>query len=181
VRFTELELAGACRVDLEPHEDERGFFARAFCEREFAAHGLVNRFPQSNVSYNRRRGTLRGMHYQAAPHREAKLVRCVIGAIYDVIVDLRPGSPTRFRWMGIELGAADRTALYVPEGFAHGFLTLRENSEVFYQMGAFYVPEAARGFRWNDSMFRINWPFSPKVLAERDRTYPDFDASRFDG
>lgn len=181
MRFEELELATAFRIELEPHQDERGFFARTFCEREFAAHGLVTRYPQCNLSYNRDAGTLRGMHYQAAPHREAKLVRCVSGAIYDVIVDLRPGSPTRLRWIGVELDARSRAALYIPGGFAHGFLTLREHTEVFYQMGAFYESEAARGLRWNDPAIGIEWPFTPRILSERDRSYPDFDPDRFDG
>jgi len=181
VNLTETELAGAYLVDLERHEDERGFFARAFCEREFAARGLVTRYPQCNISYNRRARTLRGLHYQAAPHREAKLVRCVAGAIHDVVVDLREGSPTRLRWIGVELDARGRRALYVPPGCAHGFLTLADDSEVFYQMGAFHVPEAARGVRWDDPAFGVRWPFAPALIAERDRGYPDFDPGRFDG
>jgi dTDP-4-dehydrorhamnose 3,5-epimerase len=181
VRFLELALPGSFLVHLEPHEDERGFFARAYCEREFAAHGLPTRFPQCNLSRNRSRGTLRGMHYQAAPHREAKLVRCVTGAIHDVIVDLRPQSPTRGRWVGVDLTARGGEALYVPPGFGHGFLTLEDETDVFYQMGEFFVAEAARGFRWNDPAFAISWPFAPAVMSERDRSYPDFDESRFDG
>jgi dTDP-4-dehydrorhamnose 3,5-epimerase len=181
MRFTETRLKGAFLIDLERHEDERGFFARSFCEREFAARGLVARYPQCNVSYNRSRGTLRGMHYQAAPHREAKLVRCTAGAVHDVIVDLRAGSPTRGRWLGVDLDAEARNALYVPPGFAHGFLTLRDGAEVFYQMGEFYVPDAARGFRWDDRAFAIEWPFPPSTVSERDSAYPDFDPERFDG
>lgn len=179
--LTGTELAGAYRVELERHEDERGFFARAFCEREFAARGLATRYPQCNISYNRRAHTLRGMHYQAAPRREAKLVRCLAGAIHDVIVDLRTDSATHMRWIGVELDARGRTALYVPPGFAHGFLTLAEDSEVFYQMGEFHDPGAERGFRWNDPAFGVGWPFEPEVISERDRSYPDFDPSRFDG
>jgi dTDP-4-dehydrorhamnose 3,5-epimerase len=181
MRFVELRLAGACLVQLDPQGDERGFFARAYCEREFAARGLASRFPQCNLSRNRRRGTLRGMHYQAAPHREAKLVRCVAGAVYDVIVDLRPGSPTHLQWTAEELAASTGAALYVPPGFAHGFMTLEDDTDVFYQMGEFHVPEAARGFRWNDPAFSIGWPFEPVVVSERDRHYPDFASTRFDG
>jgi dTDP-4-dehydrorhamnose 3,5-epimerase len=181
VRFTELALPDACLVELDRHEDERGFFARAFCEREFAQHGLPTRFPQCNLSRNLRRGTLRGMHHQAAPHQEAKLVRCVAGAIHDMIVDLRPSSPTCLRWVGVDLTARAGAALYVPPGFAHGFLTLEDATDVFYQMGEFHVPEAARGFRWNDPALSITWPFEPVLMSERDRGYPDFDVSRFDG
>jgi dTDP-4-dehydrorhamnose 3,5-epimerase len=181
VILTETELPGAYLVDLERHDDERGFFARAFCEREFAARGLVTRYPQCNISYNRRAYTLRGMHYQAAPYREAKLVRCVAGAIHDVIVDLRADSATRLRSIGVELDARRRSALYIPPGFAHGFLTLREDTEVFYHMGEFHVPEASRGFRWNDAAFAVRWPFEPQTMSERDRSYADFDLARFDG
>jgi len=181
VRFSELELPGAWRVELEPHEDERGYFARTFCAEEFAAHGLATRYPQCNLSYNRSVGTLRGLHLQVAPHGEAKLVRCVSGALHDVIVDLRAGSPTRRRWLAVELDARSGTALYVPEGFAHGFLTLREDTEVFYQMGSAYAPGAQRGFRWDDPAFGIDWPFPPQTISERDRTWPDFDSSDLDG
>ena len=181
MRFCELALPGAWRIDLEPHEDERGFFARTFCEEEFAAHGLVTRYPQCNLSFNRDAGTLRGMHYQAAPHREAKLVRCVRGAIHDVIVDLRPESPTSRRWLAIELDAEERAALYVPAGFAHGFLTLREDSEVYYQMGASYVPEAQRGFRWDDPRVGIEWPSPPRTISERDLSWPALEPGEHDG
>ncbi len=181
MRFKETSLPGTFLVDLEPQQDERGFFARSFCEREFAAHGLVTRYPQCNVSFNRVRGTLRGMHYQAAPHREAKLVRCTRGSIHDVIVDLREASPARGRWYGVVLDSDGRTALYVPPGCAHGFLSLCDNTEVLYQMGEFHVPEAARGFRWDDPAFSIHWPFTPTVISGRDRSYPSFDPSRFDG
>jgi dTDP-4-dehydrorhamnose 3,5-epimerase len=181
VRFTETSLPGAFLIALDRHDDERGSFARTFCEREFEAHGLPTRFPQCNLSHNRVRGTLRGMHYQAAPHREAKLVRCTTGAIHDVIVDLREASPTRLRWAGFDLSAEDGTALYIPPGFAHGFLTLEDATDVFYQMGEFYVPDAARGFRWNDPAFSIEWPFPPVTMSEKDGAYPDFDLGRFDG
>jgi dTDP-4-dehydrorhamnose 3,5-epimerase len=181
VRFEGVGLPGAYTVGLDRHEDERGFFARTFCEREFGAHGLVTRFPQCNLSRNRRRGTLRGMHYQAAPHREAKLVRCVTGAIHDVIVDLREGSPARLRSVGVSLSAEIGAALYVPPGFAHGFVTLEDDTDVFYQMGEFFLADAARGFRWDDPSFAIKWPLAPAVISDQDRCYPDFDASRFDG
>lgn len=175
--FRQTPLAGAFLVDLERHTDERGFFARTFCEREFAAHGLATRFPQANTSWNRHTGTLRGMHWQAAPHAEAKLVRCTSGAVFDVIVDLRRSSPTRLAWFAAELSAENRTALYIPEGFAHGFLTLADDTEVSYLMSASYAPEAARGLRYDDPRLAIRWPSAPQVVSERDRTYPDFDES----
>ena len=181
MRFLETELPGALVIELERLEDERGFFARSFCEKEFAAHGLVTSFPQCNVSYNRRRGTLRGMHYQAAPHREAKLVRCTAGAIWDAIVDLRPGSPGHLQWTAVELSAETRRMLYVPEGFAHGFQTLCDDAEVFYQMSHPHVAEAGRGFRWNDPRFAIPWPLEVRAISERDRELPDFAPERFDG
>jgi dTDP-4-dehydrorhamnose 3,5-epimerase len=179
--FRETKLAGACVIDLDPRSDDRGFFARCFCERELAEHGLPTRFPQCNLSRNKRAGTLRGMHYQAAPHRESKLVRCVAGAIHDVIVDLRPGSPTQLQWIGVELSADSGRALFIPEGFAHGFITLADDSDVFYHMGDFFRAEGARGVRWNDSRFAIEWPMVPSVIAERDATHPDFDPASFDG
>lgn len=175
MKFLETGLPGAVLIELELHEDERGFFARSFCEREFAERGLATHYVQSNVSYNRSRHTLRGMHYQASPHREVKRVRCVAGAIHDVIVDLRKGSPTRLAWTGVELSAANHRELYVPEGFAHGFLTLAEDTVVTYEMGAFHEPEAARGFRWNDPRVAVSWPAEPRVISERDRSYPDLD------
>ena len=181
MRFSAAGLPGVYLLDLERQEDERGFFARTFCEREFEAQGLPARYPQCNLSFNRRRGTLRGLHYQAAPHREAKVVRCSRGAVHDVVVDLREGSPSRGRWVGVLLDAESRRAIYVPPGFAHGFLTLRDETEVLYHMGEFYVPEAARGVRWDDPAFSIRWPFPPLVMSERDRGYPDFQAGRFDG
>lgn len=175
MEFRETALPGAYVIELEPNPDERGFFARSFCEREFADHGLATRFVQSNVSFNRRALTLRGMHYPLAPHAEVKLVRCTAGALHDVIVDLRPDSPTRLRWLGVELSAANRRALYIPAGFAHGFLTLRDGTEVLYDMGAAYAPAFARGFRWNDPKVGIRWPAEPQVISERDRDYPDLD------
>jgi len=181
MRFTETKLAGAFIIDLEPRLDERGFFARTFCERELEQHGLPTRFPQCNLSRNRRRGTLRGMHYEATPSAESKLVRCVTGAIFDVIVDLRPGSATRFAWIGVELSGETGRALFVPAGFAHGFLTLSDDSDVFYHMGDFYRPEAARGFRWNDPLFAIQWPAPPNSIAERDASYPDYEPAAVGG
>ena len=173
--FSDTELAGAWIVDPERLEDERGFFARTFDAAEFARRGLRDAFPQCSVSFNARAGTLRGMHFQAEPHAEAKLVRCTAGAIFDVIVDLRPESPTRLRWLGVELSAANRRALYVPEGFAHGFQTLADASEVFYQISVPYHPASARGVRWDDPAFAIAWPAAERrILSERDRGYPDF-------
>jgi dTDP-4-dehydrorhamnose 3,5-epimerase len=176
--FTETELAGAFIVDLERVEDARGFFARSWCMREFEQRGLKGRLVQCNVSRTRSRWTLRGMHYQAAPFEEAKLVRCTMGAIYDAIVDLRPGSSTYLRSFGVELTAENHRALYIPEGFAHGFLTLTDQSEVFYQMSQFYAPDAARGVRWNDPLFAIDWPGPVAVISERDRTFSDFTPVR---
>jgi dTDP-4-dehydrorhamnose 3,5-epimerase len=181
MRFEETRLRGAFIVDLEPHRDDRGFFARAFCEREFVAHGLPARFPQCNLSRNDRAGTLRGMHFQAAPHREAKLVRAVTGAIFDVVVDLRVGSETFLQWVGVELSAESGRALFVPEGFAHGFVTLVDRTDVFYQMSEFYRAEGARGLRWNDPRIGIAWPRPPSFMAERDAAYPDFDLASFEG
>jgi dTDP-4-dehydrorhamnose 3,5-epimerase len=174
VIFRETKLPGAFVIEPERLEDERGFFARTWCEREFRAHGLNPRLVQCNVSYNRARSTLRGMHYQAAPHEEAKLVRCTMGAVHDVVVDLRPDSPTFRQWVAVELSARNRTMLYVPEGFAHGFQTLEDDTEVFYQMSELYHPECARGVRWDDPAFGIEWPLPPRALSERDRQYVDF-------
>jgi len=173
--FKETGLAGALAIELERLEDERGFFARTFCAREFEKRGLATRFVQSSISFNRSAGTLRGMHFQVPPHRETKLVRCTAGAIWDAIVDLRADSPTRLRWFGLELSAENRAQLYIPPGFAHGFVTLQPNSEVFYEMDEFYAPQAGRGLRWNDPALGIRWPRQPDVIAERDATYPDLD------
>jgi len=172
--FTETKLKGAFIIEIEKHADDRGFFARSFCEKEFKDHGLNPRLVQCNISYNAKRGTLRGMHYQVAPYEEAKLVRCTRGAIYDVIVDIRTASPTFKEHIGLLLTADNKLSLYVPEGFAHGFLTLEDETEVFYQMSEFYAPGHARGFRWNDATFGIRWPLEPRVISERDQTYPDF-------
>ena len=174
--FNEIALAGAWVVDVERMEDGRGFFARTWCEQEFRSIGLNTRLVQCSVSFNKRRGTLRGMHYQAAPHREAKLIRCTRGAIHDVILDLRPESPTYKRHVALLLDAESRRMLYVPEGFAHGFQTLEDDTEVFYQMSASYAPDHARGVRWNDPAFGIPWPPAERTISERDESYPDFPA-----
>ena len=175
MRFTPTPLAGAHVVDIEPIGDERGMFARAWSEEEFRERELDARVAACNISFNVALGTLRGMHYQVEPHEEAKLVRCTAGAVYDVIVDLRRESDTYCRWFGIELTARNRTALFIPAGFGHGFQTLAPDSEVLYLMSAPYVPEAAAGVRWNDPVFGIAWPDAEvRVMSERDRTYPDF-------
>ena len=174
MHFTETKLKGAYILDLKPIEDERGFFARTFCVQEFEAHGLNPCVVQCNVSYNKHKGTLRGMHYQSAPHAEAKLVRCICGAIYDVIIDLRPESPTFKQWVGVELTASNRRMLYVPEGLAHGFQTLEDETEVFYQMSEFYFPQSAQGVRWDDPAFQIDWPPAERVISPKDISYPDF-------
>ena len=170
--FTPTPLAKAYVLELERLEDDRGFFARSFCEKEFSEHGLNPRVVQCNVSYNLRRGTLRGLHYQAAPHEEAKLVRCTQGAIWDVIVDLRPGSTTYKRWHAEELSAHNRRALYVPEGFAHGFQTLTDDSELLYLMSEFFYADCARGLRWDDPAFGIPWPIGNPTMSPRDRGLP---------
>jgi dTDP-4-dehydrorhamnose 3,5-epimerase len=173
VIFKATPLAGAFVIAPEPHTDERGSFARVWCEREFRAHGLETRITQISASLNLRRGTLRGMHYQVAPHEEVKLVRCTRGAIYDVIVDLRPESSTYLQHVAVELSVANGLQLYIPAGFAHGFQTLADESEICYQMSAFYEPAAQRGVRWNDPALQIAWPVSHPILNARDAGYPD--------
>jgi len=174
MKFTELELPGVYRIEIEPIVDERGFFARSFCRREWEARGLNPCIAQCNISRNDRRGTLRGMHYQADPHAEAKLIRCTRGRVFDVVIDLRAASPTFARWVSVELSSEEPRMLYVPEGCAHGFQTLADDTEVFYLMSAFYEPEAARGVRWDDPLFDIPWPLPVSVISVRDRTYPLF-------
>lgn len=175
MKFTETKLKGAFIIELEQREDERGFFARTFCQREYEAHGLNPHVAQCSMSFNKQKGTLRGIHYQAPPHAEAKTVCCVRGAIYDVMVDLRRESPTFKQWVGVELSAAGREMVYVPEGFGHGFQTLDDGCEVHYQMSEFYDAEAARGVRWNDPAFGIVWPIAEGVvISERDAHYPDY-------
>lgn len=172
--FTQTRLNGAFIIEPEKIHDERGFFARTWCKREFIARGLHPDLVQCNISFNIKKGTLRGMHHQVAPHEEVKLVRCTAGAIYDVIIDLRPTSPTFKAWLAVELTAQNRKMLYIPRGFSHGFLTLKDDTEVFYQMSEFYAPECARGIRWNDPAFNIEWPIEITVISEKDSQYPDF-------
>jgi dTDP-4-dehydrorhamnose 3,5-epimerase len=174
--FTETKLPGAFVIEPDAHEDQRGFFARTFCRREFEAHGLNPQVLQCNISFNKLKGILRGMHFQAAPYSEAKLVRCTAGAIYDVIIDLRPSSSTFKEHFGVELSARNRNMLYIPEEFAHGFQTLEDNTEVFYQMSQTFSADHARGVRWDDPAFGIVWPPGERIIIERDRTYPDFRA-----
>ncbi len=173
--FEPTPLAGAFLVRLEPRHDERGFFARSWCREEFLARGLSGDVVQSSLSYNHRRGTLRGLHYQAPPHAETKLVRCTRGRIYDVIVDLRRDGPTFKRWWATELSADNRHMVYIPEGLAHGFLTLEDNAEVAYQMSTPHRPETARGLRYDDPALAIDWPFAPIVVGSRDRSFALFD------
>jgi len=172
--FTPTELNGAYLVGLKRIEDVRGFFARAWCRKEFTDHGLNPDLEQINVAFSHRRGTLRGMHFQESPHAEAKLVRCTRGALYDVIIDLRPASPTFRRWLGVELTADNRQMLYVPEGSAHGYQTLADETEMYYQTTEFYVPQAARGVRYNDPAFAVKWPLPVAVISEADQKWPDF-------
>lgn len=176
MKFSPTALAGACIIDIEPVPDERGFFARSWCREEFVRHGLNPDLAQCSISFNKKRGTLRGMHYQAKPHEETKVVRCTRGAIYDVIVDLRPESPTFRKWIAVELSADNRRMLYIPAGLAHGFQSLTDDTEVFYQISTPYHPESARGVRWDDPAFGIEWPVTERVISDKDRQYPDFAA-----
>jgi len=178
--FEETPLKGAFVIELEEVFDERGSFARMFAEDEFEAHGLPTRFPQHNISRNHKSQTLRGMHFNVPALAEAKLVRALSGAVYDQIVDLRPGSPTRLQSFGVELRAARGNALFVPKGFAHGFITLEDNSDVFYLMSEVYRASAGRGFRYNDPSIGLVWPHAPKVIHPRDAAYPDFDLNEYD-
>jgi len=173
--FAETKLHGAYIIEPEPLQDERGFFARAFCQEEFKAHGLNFRVAQCNISFNEKKGTLRGMHYQVAPYEEPKLVRCTMGSVYDVIIDLRLKSPTANQWFACELTAENRSMLYIPAGFAHGFQTLEDNSEVFYMMGELYHPESARGVRWDDPAFGIKWIYEMPIIFDRDRSYQNYE------
>lgn len=174
MRFVGTPIPGAFVVELERVEDERGFFARSWCSEEFRKVGLSSRLAQCSISFNVRRGTLRGLHYQANPHEEAKLIRCTSGRIHDVIVDIRSKSEAYKGIFAVELSAQNRRMLYVPEGVAHGFQTLEDNTEVFYQISEFYQPELARGIRWNDRTFQIHWPMEPTLMSARDREFPDF-------
>jgi len=172
--FTNTLLSGVLTIDPEPLEDTRGFFARIWCEREWAAHGLNTSIVQCSVSMNKRKGTLRGLHYQAAPHQETKLIRCTRGSIFDVVVDLRSTSPTFCRYVSVLLSAENHRMIYVPEGCAHGFQTLQDDTEVAYQMSAAYAPEYARGVRWDDPAFGIAWPPDDRTILDRDQNYPSF-------
>lgn len=172
MKFTPSDLKGVWLIALEPREDERGFLARTYCEKEFAEHGLNTRWPQCNLTLTRKRGMLRGMHFQDRPKPEVKLIRCSAGAIYDVLVDVRRDSATFGQWRAFELDSGSRRMLYVPEGIAHGFQCLRDDSEVFYQMSEFYTPELARGIRWNDPALSIAWPVSSPVVSDRDQRLP---------
>jgi dTDP-4-dehydrorhamnose 3,5-epimerase len=173
--FTETPIAGAYLIDLEKHGDDRGFFARVFCRNEFGERDLETQFVQINNSLSAERGTLRGLHYQLSPAEEVKVVRCVAGALWDVILDIRPQSATFGRWFGAELTAANRRMMYAPRGMAHGFVTLADHTEAFYMVSAFYAPERERGIRWNDRRFGIEWPVTPIVMSDKDRHRPDFD------
>ena len=173
--FHETKLSGVFEIRLEPKADERGFFLRTWCQKELEAQGLSGRLVQCSLSFNKRKGTLRGLHYQATPHPEIKVVRCSRGEIYDVILDLRPQSPTFRDWTAIVLTAENRKMIYVPAGCAHGFLTLKDETEVSYQISEFYHAESACGVRWDDPAFQIHWPAKVEVISERDRTYPDFE------
>ena len=174
MRFLPTPLSGACLIEPERLSDERGFFARTWCSREFREMGINPELVQCNISFNRKKGTLRGMHFQARPHEEAKVVRCTQGSIYDVMIDLRPESGTFKQWFGAELSAENRLSLYIPAGFAHGFLTLSDDAEVLYLMSEFFHPECASGVRWNDPAFSIDWPGKVSVISDRDASYPDF-------
>jgi dTDP-4-dehydrorhamnose 3,5-epimerase len=173
--FTETKLKGAYIIDVKRIEDERGFFGRSYCEKEFEEYGLNTNIVQTNVSYNKKKGTLRGMHMQITPYEETKLVRCTRGAIYDVIIDMRENSDTYKQWIGVELTADNYRMLFVPEGFAHGFITLEDNSDVTYQVTQFYTPGSEKGIRWNDPAFNIEWPIEPVVVSEKDQAHPDFE------
>jgi len=181
LKFLPLPLQGAFLIEPDRVEDERGFFARTYCRNEFAARGLNPDLVQCSVSYNRKNGTLRGMHFQKKPHQEDKLVRCTSGSIFDVIVDMRENSPTCRQWTGVELSAASRASLYVPKGFAHGFITLEDDTEVFYQISEFFHPESAQGIRWDDPAIGIDWARRPSVISEKDCQYALLDEMRGNG
>ena len=173
--FKETKLKGAFVIEIEKREDERGFFARAWCKREFEDHGLNAQLVQANIAFSRKKGTLRGMHYQAPPYEEAKLIRCIKGGVFDVIIDIRPDSPQYKEWFGLQLTSDNYKMLYVPEGFAHGYQTLDDNTEVFYPASQFYSPESERGVRWDDPAFGIEWPETDNlVMSEKDKTWPDY-------
>ncbi len=178
MKFSETPLKGAYIITPDLLEDERGFFARSFCRHEFAAHGLKADFVQCNISFNKMKGTLRGMHYQASPHEEVKLVRCTAGAIYDVIIDMRAESPTFSKWFALELTAENHQQLYVPEGFSHGYQTMEDLTEVSYQVSSFYSPASECGIRWNDPAFGIAWPLPVSLISAKDAFHPDWEITR---
>jgi dTDP-4-dehydrorhamnose 3,5-epimerase len=178
MKFIETKLKGAFLVEIERLTDDRGFFGRSWCRKEFDDHGLNSRIVQANVSFNRKKGTLRGMHYQIAPFQESKLIRCTRGAIFDVIIDLRSDSPTYKQWTGVELTADNYTMFFVPEDFAHGFQTLADETEITYQVTQFYTPGSERGIRFDDRAFGIQWPLDVTVISDKDRTWPDFEVQR---
>lgn len=178
MKFFETPLAGLYVVELEPRNDERGFFARSFCMDEFAAHGLDPRIAQANIAFNEKAGTLRGMHFQVPPHEEAKYIRCVRGAVYDVAVDIRPQSPTYLKWHAAELSADNRRMMCIPRGFAHGYQTLSDSTEVFYLVSEFYHPESDRGLRWDDPALAISWPLPNPILSAKDRIHPLLDRAK---
>jgi len=173
MKFQETKLAGAFIIELDKIEDERGFFARSFCVEEFKRHGLNSVIKQCNISFNKHIGTLRGMHFQKPPYEETKLVRCIKGKVYDVIVDLRKESNTYLEWFSIELNQENKKMLYIPEGFAHGFQTLEDNAELFYQMSAFYSDDSSSGVRWDDPALKIDWPMPNPLISDKDASYPD--------
>jgi dTDP-4-dehydrorhamnose 3,5-epimerase len=175
MKFTETTLKGLFLITPEKREDERGFFSRTFCEREFAEHGLINHFVQVNNSLSRKKGTLRGLHYQLQPSSEAKLVRCIKGAIHDMVLDLRQNSPTFGKWCGLTIDSEDRQMVYVPPGCAHAFLSLADDTEALYFTSAIYAPDKERGIRWNDPKFAIQWPIVPTEVSSKDADWPDFD------
>lgn len=172
--FNKTEFNGVFIIEIEKQIDERGFFARTWDKKKFEEYGLNSKLVQCNVSFNKKKGVLRGMHYQITPYEEAKLIRCTKGKIFDVIIDLRPKSNTFRQWFGVEISDENYKILYVPEGFAHGFQTLEDNTEVFYQMSEIYMPDYVRGIRYNDSIFDIKWPITPAIISEKDRIYPSF-------
>jgi len=177
--FTKTKIDGAYLIDVKKISDERGFFGRSFCQHEMKEHGLNETVAQTNLSHNSLKGTLRGLHYQIAPHEESKLVRCTRGSLFDVLVDLRKASPTYCQWFGTVLTADSFTMLYVPPGCAHGFLTLEDNTDIQYQVSSFYAPESERGLLWNDPAFNIEWPIAPAVISDKDRNQPTFDLFDF--
>jgi dTDP-4-dehydrorhamnose 3,5-epimerase len=172
--FKETKLKGSFIIEIERLEDQRGFFARGWCKMEFESHGLESRLVQANISLTKKKGTLRGLHYQVAPHEETKIIRCTRGSVYDVVVDLRPNSPTYMQWLGVELSADNYRMLYVPRGFARGYQTLEDKTEIFYHVSEFYTPAAERGIRYDDPVFGISWPLRVEEMSDKDKSWPDY-------